>query len=209
MTRFIAGIAAIATVLFTNTASLQAEEVLLEGYRSKVTVHSSFRLKGDAKKKFSSFKKHADFYAAMFVNLEEDLVGSIAETTSLELAVYYARKSCRLKSQRPSQCKLHATITPKKPAADDGTTLSQHGNIAFRKYQQRQVKGKYGAFAMTENGDTGHVWNRDTEIEATAGALKFCRQGVSNTARDNTAFFVQNVIEQKRDNCRVIHITQP
>ncbi|WP_291738097.1 hypothetical protein, partial [Leisingera sp. F5] len=114
MRHFLSGLAAAATVLFSTTCATQAEEILIEGTRSKLSINSDIRLTGDMKKSFAFFKKNAEFYGAMFVNPPEDLVGAFWNTSSLPLAKHYALKSCQSKSRTPSSCQAYATVLPKK-----------------------------------------------------------------------------------------------
>lgn len=84
--------AALAAATFFATAAIaSAEEILLEGFRPKLTIHSDERLKGDVKKEFAYFRKNAVFYGALYVNLQEDLAAEFWNATNIELAKQSAR----------------------------------------------------------------------------------------------------------------------
>lgn len=198
-----------AAAFFSMTAGVFAEEILLEGFRPKLAVHSEERLEGEVKKDFAYFRKHADFYGALYVNRKEDISAEFWDTRSMELAQQSARKSCQLKSQDPSHCELYATVGPKNPATGTGLTLSQTGNRLFKKYQQLQKDGKYGAFATTVFGAPGYSWGYDSEVEAKASAIRGCESSVENISNKTSAHLVQNIMKGEGDTCRVIHVTKP
>ncbi|MBY6067547.1 DUF4189 domain-containing protein [Leisingera aquaemixtae] len=185
-----------------------AEEILLEGFRPKLTIHSDERLKGGVKREFGYFKKNADFYGALYVNLQEDIAAEFWNAPNMAMAKQSAKKSCVLKSQDPSLCKLYATVGPKHPATGEGITLSQTGNRYFKKYQQSQKAGKYGAFATSGYGAPGYSWGYASEIEAKTSAIRACESKVEQMNSDTSAHIVRNVIEAEDLTCRVIHVTK-
>ncbi|MCB4454704.1 hypothetical protein [Leisingera sp. McT4-56] len=201
--------AVIVTALSSITTYALAEEILLEGTKPKVTVHSEERLKGKVKKQFTYFKKNADFYGALYLNIQEDVGGEFWDTRNMELAKQTARKSCHLKSQNPSNCQLYATVGPKSPSNGKGITLSQAGNRLFRKYQMSHKDGTFSAFATTEYGAPGYSRNQHSEIEARATAIRFCEQSVEQINKNTGAHLVQNVMSDESGTCRVIHVTKP
>lgn len=209
MRHLVPSLGATAALLFTAATVVQAETILIEGTRSKLSINSDIRLTGDMKKSFAFFKKNAEFYGAIFVNPAEDLVGAFWNTTSLSLAEHYALKSCKSKSRTPAGCQHYATVIPKKRQQGAGRTLSQSGNLTYAAYRKRQVKDTYGAFAITENGDSGFSWNAPTEIQAEAIAMELCAENVRANNRDASAHVLKNVLEAKRSKCRVVHVSHP
>ncbi|WP_152610540.1 hypothetical protein [Leisingera sp. ANG-DT] len=201
--------AALVTALCSLATSASAEEILLEGTRPKVTVHSAERLSGEIKRQFAYFRKNADFYGALYVNRAEDVAGEFWDTRNIALAKQSAQKSCRLKSQDQSLCELYATVGPRNPANGTGATLSQSGNRTFKKYQSLQKAGKFGAFATTGYGSPGYSWGYSTEVEARASAIRGCESGLEKIYKNTSAHLVQNVMDKKRDTCRVIHVSKP
>ncbi|AHD02856.1 hypothetical protein METH_03200 [Leisingera methylohalidivorans DSM 14336] len=207
--KYFMSVAVAGTALFFNSTDVQAGEILLEGHRPKLTLHSDLRLRGDIKKQFSYFKKNADYYGALYINSQEDIAGEFWDTRSLALAKQSALKSCRLKSEDPSLCALYATVGPKKPAAGDGIRLSQSGNRLFKEYQRTQKDGKFGAFATTKYGHPGYSRNLSSEVEARATAIRYCRKSVKGVNANTSAHLVQNVMAGSGSKCSVIHVTRP
>ncbi|UWQ27959.1 hypothetical protein K3555_03545 [Leisingera sp. M527] len=209
MKTYLFSAAVAATALFSNSTDVQADEILLEGHRPKLALHSDLRLRGDVKKRFAYFRKNADYYGALYVNSQEDISGEFWDTRNLALAKQSALESCRLKSENPSHCALYATVGPKKPSSGEGIRLSQTGNRLFKEYQRRQKDGKFGAFATTKYGHPGYSRNLSSEVEARATALRYCEKSVNGINANTSAHLVQNVMAGKGQECHVIHVTKP
>ncbi|WP_152615677.1 hypothetical protein [Leisingera sp. ANG-M1] len=187
----------------------QAGEILLEGSRPKLTVHSEQRLRGELKKEFAYFKKNADYYGAFYINRQEEITGEFWNTRNMELAKQSAQDSCRLKSKTPSHCELYATVGPKNPAVGTGTRLSQSGHRLFKEYQRTQKDGKFGAFATTKYGHPGYSRGLSSEVEARATAIRYCEKSVQGMNENTSAHLVQNVMAGRGQECQVIHVTKP
>ena len=127
---------------------------------------------------------------------------------NIETAEAYALASCQSKSSNPAGCFLYARIMPKHhDPSEMGLTLSRKGNQEFREYTRLQADGRYGAFALSDNGAVGYSWAEHSKTSAERQALKRCEKAARKVLRKTPDHMRDAVSNPGNASCRVVHWT--
>ncbi|CUH54265.1 DUF4189 domain-containing protein [Shimia marina] len=184
----------------------KAQDVIIHSNRSVLQQVKDFELKGDAKSGFRQFRRKAEYFGTIYVNRSERLTGSFSNANTKFLADYYARAACHAQSKNPQYCVLYARVLPKDydPNAQ-GETLSRDANKEFQEYSRLQNKGRFGAFAASDNGAVGYSWAEASKSAAEKHALKRCAKSARTILRKTPDHLKPAVSSPARQGCRLIH----
>ncbi|MEP2531774.1 hypothetical protein [Shimia sp.] len=204
-TRFVVALLGIATICF-GTAGL-AQDVNLENKRSRLREVSTLKLRGDARSEFRTFRRKADYYGAFYFNPTDKVSGSFWNASNIQAAERFARISCELKSQSPTECALYARMLPKRYDPNQGgLTLSRAATPEFREYLRVQGDdNRHGAFAIADNGASGYSWAEATRDWAEREALKRCEKATRKLLKKTPDHLRDAVSNYGMATCTVVH----
>ncbi|MDA5558335.1 hypothetical protein [Shimia sp. MMG029] len=185
---------------------LAAQSVAIQSNRSKLEQIKDFSLKGEARSEFKEFRRKSEYFGSIYVNRPERVAGSFQNTNSVELADYYARAACQVKSKRPQNCVLYARVKPRKYKPTKNTqTLSREANIEFKEYLRLQDRKRFGAFAASDNGAFGYSWAEASWKEAEQEALKRCSKSARKLMRKTPKLLRPIVATPSNHGCKLVH----
>lgn len=205
MTRLLLALTCVC-VLSLAMSNASAQAVVTHSNKSTLHQIKDFELRGDARSGFRQFKRKAEYFGSLYVNRPERIVGAYENANSVRLADEYARAACRAQSRKPEYCILYARVLPKNFTPQVAVeTLSRSASKEFREYSKLQNKGRFGAFAVSDNGAVGYSWAEPSPKDAEAQALKRCAKSARKVMRTTSETLQPIVASPARQGCRLIH----
>ncbi len=211
MTRSLAALTILlSTVLGLFSATLSgAQTIGLQGKRSELQQPMTFKLRGDARSAFKTFKRKAEFYGAFYVNPNENVFGSYWAAHDVGTADLYARAVCTAKSATPEACILYARVLPRKyQASASDVTMSRAANKEFQEYTRLQNRGRAGAFAISASGAVGYSWAEYSRAAAEKEALRRCAKSARQIFKNAPTQLRPIFASPLQQGCRTIHFSE-
>ncbi len=200
--------AALLAVCLISASVARAQDVAAETTRNILQATSTTELRDTAKSEFKAFRRKADFFGAIYINLTEDIAGAFWSANLLAVAEENARAACRVKSENPDGCVLYARVVPKNfDPMSDKIPLSRISTKEFREYSRLQNTDRFGAFAVNDNGAVGFSWAEASPGWAEDEALKRCAKSARKLLRKTPDILEPVVSLPNKQGCRLVHQT--
>lgn len=161
------------------------------------------------KKGLRNFRRQNSYFGALYVSKDGATFQSFINWHSLDRVKQAARKGCEVIAK--DTCVLAAVSVPKgmDPNANDVHGLGSWAAHDIKNYKKRQVKGGYGAFAVSGSAHQGYSHNWPNEAEAREAALAYCKIGVVKDLAPLDIEGREFSHAHGYDKCHVIHVTRP
>ncbi len=167
----------LATIIaITNVSALQAETRQFGNAVSMATL-PGIKLSRIQRSSLKQYRSKKSYFGAFYVVQGTDLGFWTRNFHDFDIAKSAAKKGCEIVS-KGGKCELYALVYPKglDPNAKGARGTSQiAAKTLNRRYPKEQKTGKYGAFALNKAFGFGYSFGWDTEAEAKAAALEYCK----------------------------------
>lgn len=217
--RFLVHIAAVSALacLLGQAANADTINFSLKGSNVQTLKRVSFT---DAKFKtwYTNWTRVDDAYAALlYVRSADDTDGVLTavHAHNLKDLDQLAKVACQFfaNANTGSTCQTIARKVPKATSQKSGgVSLSRTATVAFQERYLPKIKpGKYGAFAIRQNGGYGFGFNQSTEGGAKRRAMRECKKRTKIKGEMELFQAAKIVIAQKYrlDKCRIVHVQRP
>jgi hypothetical protein len=195
------------TVCFSILAVAPQADAQPKIYGKGVTIARTADVPTSPKWRFaySRFKNHGQYNSALFVSDTNDFWHFHPGNHSMKIALHAGKITCELVAE--STCSLYAISYPtgEDPSTFPSGLSSDAAKVFNGKYQRRQRKGKWGAFAISPLNSYGYSHGYATKEKATKAAIGFCTDNVEKQATE----FVPFDILKFANSCKIVDVKDP